>query len=140
MVEGAPAVRARRGHGGTQPPPTDGPLCRSRRRRPRWHDASATWEPDWSGDAAAGGAQGANYIAFSVRGGGSSNGKSSTAGAPAAAAAAAAGPEAVEAVYVGFNPNPEGVQVALPAPPAGMQWRRLIDTSRWAWGLVGALQ
>jgi isoamylase len=101
-----------------------------------WHNASGNWEPDWSGEGAASGAAGANFISFSVRGnppgyappahqappsmGSDSDGEGS--GAPTVAP--------TQAVYVGFNPNPEPVTAFLPSPPAGMQWRRLIDTSR----------
>lgn len=85
---------------------------------------------------------GSNFIAFSVRGNppGAAAAAPVATPAPAGSAAApvplsAAGAGALlppsQAVYVGFNPNPEPVQLNLPPPPAGMQWRRLVDTSRW---------
>lgn len=106
-----------------------------------WHDASATWEPDWSGEAAAAMVPGSNYIGFSVRGlppgttGLQENGGAAPPARPGApvplTAMASSKPAAPQqAVYVGFNPNPEPTAVNLPPPPAGMQWRRLIDTSR----------
>lgn len=107
-----------------------------------WHDASAAWEPDWSGEAAARGAPAANYLAFSVvdgSGAGSSSVSSPAAAgavagaAPATTAAAAparAGWQQQQAVYVGFNAAPDTAAVTLPPPPPGMQWRRLVDTSR----------
>lgn len=38
--------------------------------------------------------------------------------------------ERQQAVYVGFNPNPEPCTVFLPNPGLRMQWRRLVDTAR----------
>ncbi|KAI8471255.1 MAG: hypothetical protein J3K34DRAFT_520745 [Monoraphidium minutum] len=121
-----------------------------------WHDVSASWEPDWSGEAAASGTFAANYIGFSVRGTSpGTDGAMAAASVQASAAAAAAAPPAAgaasaaatakaagvvaaakvaaarqQSVYVGFNPNPEPVTITLPPPPEGLQWRRLIDTSR----------
>ena len=104
-------------------------------------------------------AQGANYIAFSVRGIPPGTApvqqkqqrprqqqQVADGGPPASSSSGFAGPTGVvapggsssatvaaptQAVYVGFNPNPEALPVSLPAPPAGLQWRRLIDSSRW---------
>jgi len=78
----------------------------------RWHGAAPLSEPDWSGEAAAALVPGANYVAFMVRG------------------------DPAQAVYVGFNPNPEPCSAALPSPGLSMQWKRVVDTARWG-GTVG---
>lgn len=72
-----------------------------------WHGAGFMSEPDWSGEAAATQIPGANYVGFMVRG------------------------TKQQAVYVGFNPNPEPCAAILPNPGLRMQWRRLVDTARW---------
>jgi hypothetical protein len=117
-----------------------------------WHDVSASCEPDWSGEAAAAQVFASNYIGFSARGlapevaaaiaaaaAKATPSATSAAASPAsstvtrgtvAAAAATASHSQQQAVYVGFNPNPEAVTVTLPTPPSGLQWRRVIDTSR----------
>lgn len=77
-----------------------------------WHGPSPLIEPDWSGAAAAALTPGSNYVAFMVRG------------------------DKQQAVYVGFNPNPEPCAVSLPNPGLRMQWRRLVDTARCVWGGV----
>lgn len=71
-----------------------------------WHGSAGLYEPDWSGEAAAAQVPGSNYIAFMVKG------------------------DKQQAVYVGFNPNPEPCAVSLPSPGLGLQWRRLVDTAR----------
>lgn len=92
-----------------------------------WHDASATWEPDWSGEASASGSPTASFIAFSVTGSGVGDGVESPA---SSSSSGAAGSATTSAVYVAFNPSGDAVLAQLPSPPAGMQWRRLVDTSR----------
>lgn len=82
------------------PPMFDSPRAIS------WHGAGPLSEPDWSGEAAVALTPGANYVAFMVKG------------------------EKQQAVYVGFNPNPEPCTVFLPNPGLRMQWRRLVDTAR----------
>lgn len=72
----------------------------------RWHGAIDGTEPDWTGLTTDPLIPGVNYIAFSV-----SN-------------------EAGEAVYVGFNPCGDPCDVVLPSPGIGLQWRRLVDTTR----------
>lgn len=71
-----------------------------------WHGAGPLTEPDWSGEAALALTPGSNYVAFMVKG------------------------DKQQAVYVGFNPNPEPCTVYLPNPGLRMQWRRLVDTAR----------
>lgn len=71
-----------------------------------WHGAGPLSEPDWSGEAAVAQVPGSNYVAFMVKG------------------------DKQQAVYVGFNPNPEPCTVFLPNPGLRMQWRRLVDTAR----------
>jgi pullulanase/glycogen debranching enzyme len=76
----------------------------------RWHSASdAAAEPVWDVEAAAEAGvvpeRDGNYIGFSVRGSGG------------------------QAVYVGVNPYPHVVSAALPLPPPGRVWERVVDTS-----------
>eukprot|EP00775_Hariotina_reticulata_P005214 gene5214-5452_t len=82
------------------PPMFDSPRAIS------WHGAAPLSEPDWSGEAAAALVPGANYVAFMVRG------------------------DPAQAIYVGFNPNPEPCSAALPSPGLSLQWRRVADTAR----------
>lgn len=63
-------------------------------------------EPDWTGEAALAQVPGANYVAFMVQG------------------------DKQQAIYVGFNPNPEPYTATLPSPGLRMQWKRMVDTAR----------
>lgn len=82
------------------PPMFDSPRAIS------WHGAGPMSEPDWSGEAAAALLPGSNYVAFMVKG------------------------DQQQAVYVGFNPNPEPCSASLPPPGLHMQWKRIVDTAR----------
>eukprot|EP00878_Enallax_costatus_P025353 GHUV01027123.1.p1 GENE.GHUV01027123.1~~GHUV01027123.1.p1 ORF type:complete len:648 (+),score=120.67 GHUV01027123.1:549-2492(+) len=82
------------------PPMFDSPRAIS------WHGLDALAEPDWSGEAAASQIPGANYVAFSLKG------------------------DKQQAVYVGFNPNPEPCAAALPVLGPNTQWKRVVDTAR----------